>query len=111
MTDAVDRIRASVAAVAGESVALTQALALIPTVNPPADHYDDSARRIGDTLASFGYAVEYHAAEGRPEHTASHPRVNVVVTPAGATAKPAIHLNGHFDVVPPGDGWTVDPFG
>ncbi len=21
-----------------------------------------------------------------------------------------MHLNGHFDVVPPGDGWTVDPF-
>ena len=22
-----------------------------------------------------------------------------------------MHLNGHFDVVPAGDGWTVDPFG
>jgi succinyl-diaminopimelate desuccinylase len=22
-----------------------------------------------------------------------------------------VHLNGHFDVVPAGDGWTVDPFG
>ena len=21
-----------------------------------------------------------------------------------------MHLNGHLDVVPPGDGWTVDPF-
>ena len=23
---------------------------------------------------------------------------------------PCLHLNGHFDVVPPGDGWSVDPF-
>jgi len=22
-----------------------------------------------------------------------------------------VHLNGHIDVVPPGDGWTTDPFG
>jgi succinyl-diaminopimelate desuccinylase len=36
--------------------------------------------------------------------------VNVVATMAGASAGPTIHLNGHFDVVPPGDGWTVDPF-
>jgi succinyl-diaminopimelate desuccinylase len=111
MTDAVDRILAAVDALAGEAVAFTQDLVRIPTVNPPGEHYEDCARRIGDTLASLGYAVEYHAAEGRPEHTPSHPRVNVVGTLAGAPARPAIHLNGHFDVVPPGDGWTVDPFG
>src|SRR6185436_19002058 len=111
MTDAIDRILAAVDGLAGEAVAFTQDLVRIPTVNPPGDHYEDCARRIGRTLASFGYAVEYHAAEGRPEHTPSHPRVNVLGTLRGATAQPAIHLNGHFDVVPAGDGWTVDPFG
>ncbi len=30
---------------------------------------------------------------------------------AGASGHPLVHLNGHFDVVPAGDGWTVDPFG
>src|SRR6185503_19955546 len=25
--------------------------------------------------------------------------------------RPRVHLNGHFDVVPAGAGWTVDPFG
>src|SRR5262249_48816164 len=29
----------------------------------------------------------------------------------GARAGRVVHLNGHIDVVPPGDGWTVDPFG
>ena len=28
-----------------------------------------------------------------------------------AGAGPVVHLNGHIDVVPAGDGWTVDPFG
>ena len=29
----------------------------------------------------------------------------------GRHAHPLVHLNGHFDVVPAGEGWTVDPFG
>jgi succinyl-diaminopimelate desuccinylase len=26
-------------------------------------------------------------------------------------ARPVLHFNGHYDVVPPGSGWTCDPFG
>src|SRR6185295_3724778 len=58
-----------------------------------------------------GFDVEYFEADGRPEHTATHPRVNVVGRRVGAAPRPAVHLNGHFDVVPAGGGWTVDPFG
>jgi succinyl-diaminopimelate desuccinylase len=36
--------------------------------------------------------------------------VNVFATWAGARPRPTIHLNGHIDVVPPGHGWSVDPF-
>jgi succinyl-diaminopimelate desuccinylase len=36
--------------------------------------------------------------------------VNVIATRRGGPG-PVVHLNGHIDVVPPGDGWTVDPFG
>jgi succinyl-diaminopimelate desuccinylase len=36
--------------------------------------------------------------------------VNVVGTRRGRSAHPLVHLNGHFDVVPAGAGWTVDPF-
>ncbi|MDQ3489364.1 MAG: acetylornithine deacetylase/succinyl-diaminopimelate desuccinylase family protein, partial [Acidobacteriota bacterium] len=50
-------------------------------------------------------------AEGRPEHTSHHPRVNVVGLRRGRALRPAVHLNGHFDVVPAGAGWTLDPFG
>ena len=55
--------------------------------------------------------MEFLAAAGRPEHTPSHPRINVLGRRPGTASRPVIHLNGHFDVVPAGAGWTIDPFG
>jgi succinyl-diaminopimelate desuccinylase len=111
MTSMADRVLAAVDAIQDEAVAFTSALIRIPTVNPPGECYEDAARFIGGTLASLGFEIEYHAAEGRPEHTRTHPRLNVIGTRRGRTARPLVHLNGHFDVVPAGNGWTVDPFG
>src|SRR4051812_9575785 len=102
--DEVDRAR-------DEIVSYTQALVRIPTVNPPGEHYADCARYIGDDLNRRGYDVEYIAADGLPEHTPRYPRINVVGVRRGSSAGPVVHLNGHFDVVPPGEGWTIDPFG
>lgn len=106
----VDRVLREVDRASDEMVAFTSDLIRIPTVNPPGEHYDACAHFIGDTLARLGFDIEYHAAEGRPEHTIRHPRINVV----GARREgpgPTVHLNGHFDVVPAGAGWTTDPFG
>src|SRR5439155_5080971 len=83
----------------------------IPTVNPPGEVYEDCAHFIGRRLNQCGFEVEYLAAEGSPQHTASHPRINVVGLRRGRSLRPLVHLNGHFDVVPAGSGWTVDPFG
>ena len=107
---ATDCVLAAVDAAAGELVAFTSALIRIPTVNPPGEGYTECARLIGDRLARGGFDVEYHAADGRPEHTSAHPRLNVVGLRRGRALRPAVHLNGHFDVVPPGAGWTTDPF-
>jgi succinyl-diaminopimelate desuccinylase len=106
-----DSVLKAVDAAADEMVAFTADLIRIPTVNPPGDVYEDCARFIGNTLAGFGFTVDYYAAEGRPEHTRAHPRVNVVGARMGRLARPLVHLNGHFDVVPAGAGWTMDPFG
>lgn len=108
---AVDRVLAEVDRAADEVVAFTADLVRMPTVNPPGECYEDCARFIGGTLGRLGFSVEYLAAEGRPEHTSRHPRLNVVGTRAGRRALGAVHLNGHFDVVPAGEGWTLDPFG
>jgi succinyl-diaminopimelate desuccinylase len=105
----IDRVIAEVDRAAGEIVQLTADLVRIPTVNPPGEEYEACARFLGADLARRGFAVEYIAADGRPEHTARHPRVNVVGTRRGGGGR-VVHLNGHIDVVPAGEGWTVDPF-
>lgn len=108
---AIDRVLREVERAADEVISFTADLIRIPTVNPPGEHYEDCARFIGQRLHDLGHEVEYFAAEGRPEHTAQHPRINVVGTRRGQHPRPTVHLNGHFDVVPAGEGWTVDPFG
>ena len=105
-----DHVLAEVEAARDEIVAFTAELIRVPTVNPPGEFYRDCAELIGRRLAKTGLAVQYVEAVGRPEHTAAHPRVNVVGRGEGAAGHPRLHLNGHFDVVPPGDGWSVDPF-
>jgi succinyl-diaminopimelate desuccinylase len=111
MPTSADRVLAAADALAGEAIAFTSELIRIPTINPPGDYYDDCARLIGERLTGLGFEVEYHAAEGRAEHTRTHPRINVVGTRRGHRERPVVHLNGHFDVVPAGSGWTRDPFG
>jgi succinyl-diaminopimelate desuccinylase len=107
----VDAVLAAVDAAADEIVHFTSEMIRVPTVNPPGEAYEDCARLIGRYLDECDFEVEYFAAEGRPEHTARHPRINVVGLRRGRSLRPAVHLNGHFDVVPAGAGWTMDPFG
>jgi succinyl-diaminopimelate desuccinylase len=107
----IDRVLAAVDGAADEIVAFTSDLIRIPTINPPGDAYEPCARFIGDRLHTCGFDVEYFPAVGCPEHTTTHPRLNVVGRRSGRATRPVVHINGHIDVVPPGTGWTVDPFG
>lgn len=111
MDDVRARVQREVEALREEAVGFTAELIRIPTVNPPGEFYEDCARTIGARLERSGFEVEYHAATGRPEHSDEYPRLNVVGSRAGAGRGPLLHLNGHFDVVPAGAGWTLDPFG
>lgn len=110
-SDPADKLLAEVERARDELVDFAAELIRIPTVNPPGACYRDCAEAIGRRLGGWGMEVEYVEAQGRPEHTQTHPRVNVVGRLPGAEPRPCIHLSGHFDVVPPGDGWSVDPFG
>ncbi|WP_158791213.1 acetylornithine deacetylase/succinyl-diaminopimelate desuccinylase family protein [Granulicella sp. L60] len=94
-----------------EMISFLQDLTRIPTINPPGQNYIDGARCIGNKLEEFGYETHYITAEGCAEHTERNPRVNVLGRREGTQPRPSLHFNGHFDVVPVGDGWTVDPFG
>jgi succinyl-diaminopimelate desuccinylase len=104
-----ERVAAEVDRAAGEIVQYAVDLVRLPTVNPPGDAYDACAHFMGDDMKRRGFDVEYIAADGLAEHTTRFPRVNVVGSRRGGSG-PVVHLNGHFDVVPAGDGWTVPPF-
>ena len=108
---AIDPVVAEIDRAREEIVDFASRLVRIPTVNPPGDEYEICARVIGDELRAHGADVQLLPATGRAEHTPEHPRINVIGRHAGSANGPAIHLNGHFDVVPVGLGWTRDPFG
>jgi succinyl-diaminopimelate desuccinylase len=94
-----------------EIVALTQELVRIPTTNPPGDGYRDCAEAVGRRLARRGFAVEYVRGTGAPGDSDRYPRINVVARREGARPGRCVHFNGHIDVVEPGHGWSVEPFG
>jgi succinyl-diaminopimelate desuccinylase len=106
-----DRIVAEIDRAGDEIVDFAVRLVRIPTVNPPGEEYEACAAVIGDQLRAHGADVQLLPATGRVEHTPQHPRINVVGRHDGSGNGPAIHLNGHFDVVPAGLGWTREPFG
>lgn len=111
LTEQVEQsVSRAVDAIAEEMIAFLQGLTQIPTVNPPGQEYPAGASYIGGKLKEFGYDVQYVMAEERWEHTPDYPRVNVMGRIAGRAARPLLHFNGHFDVVPVGEGWTLDPF-
>ena len=99
----------SEAAVCGQEAALFAAeLIRVPSVNPPGDAYRECAELLGVRLEADGFETEYIQGPGSDPQ---RPKINVLGLRRGRSARPALHLNGHIDVVPPGDGWTVDPFG
>jgi len=110
MVQPIELVLREVDSAAEEIVDFAAELIRIPTVNPPGEFYSDCAQAIGERLQAFDFDVEYLAATSRPEHTKAHPRVNVLGRRPGRAVRPLLHLNGHFDVVPAGEGWTVDPF-
>ncbi len=99
----VERARDEIAHWTGE-------LIRIPTVSPPGEHYPECAEAIGDRLREAGFAVEYDDPPNRlcPPGSEKFPRRNVIGRLGDGERR--VHLNGHFDVVPAGEGWTSDPF-
>ena len=86
----------------------------IPTINPPGDKYKEFAYFSRDLLKELGFRTEVievprsYVERFYPEY-ASYPRY--IVLGRLGDKSPVVHFNGHYDVVPPGSGWSVDPFG
>jgi acetylornithine deacetylase/succinyl-diaminopimelate desuccinylase family protein len=93
-----------------EEVRFLQELVRVPTDTPPGDNAPH-AERTADLLATFGFEAEKHPvplAEVRAYGMESI--TNLVVRRRYGEGR-TIALNAHGDVVPPGEGWTHDPYG
>ena len=94
-------------------VRLLQQLIRIPTVNPPGEHYAEMAGVLRDELEAIGLDVQVvrvpdEMVEKIHPWARGYPRY-IVLARLG-DGRPVLHFNGHYDVVPPGQGWTRDPF-
>lgn len=88
----------------------------IRTENPPGENYPECARAIGRMMEKIGCDVEYVDVPQKllpklAPHGSHLPRVSVIGKHRGQYERPLIHFTGHFDVVPAGTDWTVDPYG
>jgi succinyl-diaminopimelate desuccinylase len=103
-------LRDSLVARRGEQRRFLAELVRVPSDNPPGDCAPHAART-AELLEGLGFAVERHpvpaelaAANGMISAT------NLVVRHRFGPG-PAVALNAHGDVVPPGQGWSRDPYG
>ncbi len=93
-----------------EQVKFLQALVQVPTDTPPGNNAPH-AERTADLLKAFGYEAEKHAVpEADVKAYGLESITNLIVRRPYGEGK-TIALNAHGDVVPPGEGWTHDPYG
>lgn len=94
-----------------EEVAFLREIVRVPSDTPPGDNLA-AADRAAALLEAMGFAVERHAPPQDDVDAAGLVSVtNLVVRQRLGDGGPVIALNVHGDVVPPGDGWTHDPYG
>ena len=89
-----------------------QELVRVPTDTPPGDNAPH-AERTAELLAGLRLRRR-EACGARPSAVRDHGLqsiTNLIVRRRYGDGGRTIALNAHGDVVPPGDGWTHDPYG
>jgi acetylornithine deacetylase/succinyl-diaminopimelate desuccinylase-like protein len=104
----------SIEAVIDDSFAREQAflaeLVKVATDNPPGDCAPHAARARA-LLEQLGLTVEAHRVAGDAVAARGMVSVTNLIVRHRFGPGPTIALNAHGDVVPPGLGWTRDPYG
>ena len=94
-----------------EEVRFLQALVQVPTDTPPGNNAPH-AERTAELLAGFGFDAERHPVPAQEVRGYGLESItNLIVRRRFGAGGPTIALNAHGDVVPPGEGWTHDPYG
>lgn len=93
-----------------EQVRFLQELVRVPTDTPPGNNAPH-ADRTAELLKAFGMQAEkYPVPQDEVQAHGLQAITNVIVRRHYAPGR-TIALNAHGDVVPPGEGWTHDPYG
>jgi acetylornithine deacetylase/succinyl-diaminopimelate desuccinylase-like protein len=90
--------------------ALLAALVRVPTDNPPGD-CAPHALVAREQLAVLGLDVQAHPVPPAQVEAAGMISATNLLARVEFGPGPCIALNAHGDVVPPGEGWTRDPYG
>lgn len=94
-----------------EEVRFLQELVRVPTDTPPGDNAPH-AERTAALLADMDLPAEAHPVPADAVQAAGMASItNLIVRRRFGEGGPVIALNAHGDVVPPGEGWTHDPYG
>jgi succinyl-diaminopimelate desuccinylase len=94
-----------------EEVKFLQALVQVPTDTPPGNNAPH-AERTAELLTSFGFDAEKHVVpDADVKAYGLTSLTNLIVRRNYGGKGKTIALNAHGDVVPPGEGWTHDPYG
>ena len=94
-----------------EEVAFLQALVRVPTDTPPGNN-TPHALRTAELLQAMGLPATAHSPSAQEVQAEGlHSITNLIVRRRYGSDGPTIALNAHGDVVPPGEGWTHDPYG
>ncbi|QNP59220.1 M20 family metallopeptidase [Paenacidovorax monticola] len=94
-----------------EEVRFLQELVRVPTDTPPGNNAPH-AERTATLLQAFGYEAEKHAVpQAEVQAYGMESITNLIVRRPYGDGGRTVALNAHGDVVPPGEGWTHDPYG
>ncbi|MDI9332877.1 MAG: M20/M25/M40 family metallo-hydrolase [Cytophagales bacterium] len=94
-----------------EQVRFLQALIQVPTDTPPGDNAPH-AQRTAELLKAFGFeAKKLTIPASLVKKNGLESITNLIVRRRYGAGGKTIALNAHGDVVPPGEGWTHDPYG
>jgi len=93
-----------------EQVRFLQELVRVPTDTPPGNNAPH-AERTAELLRPMGFEAEKHAVPAAEVKAYGLETITNLIVRRHYGEGRTIALNAHGDVVPPGEGWTHDPYG
>jgi acetylornithine deacetylase/succinyl-diaminopimelate desuccinylase-like protein len=93
-----------------EQIAFLSELVKVPTDTPPGNNAPH-ALRTAQLLEQFGMHAQQIPIPKEVVQEAGLESITNLIVRREYGAGPTIALNAHGDVVPPGEGWTHDPYG